>query len=368
MRIARRKQRGASSVEAAISMLVIIPAFMYALFLDDLLRYAADLQETVVSTPWDFTGQNYMQPKIRGLKGHEPKAEPYGGQTSVQHVARLMFCDHESSGDSYTGTSSYTVDCDSENHHKGKALSGHVCWLNKDAHQLTCETVQTDLGEFNEPLFKGYKGKFGENGGLYECHAKEVVENYLLPKTFLQEFAGETQLTKKNWSQSSSGIHKDAQKGDSSTAYYLQEQRFAVLMDPWALNETTTDKDKDERDVDLAVKPGTKKGDLYDRVEHVYKNNLLYYPYLGGVMSFMADASQKLLMPGVMFVMDNPLSPNVSLTKRGAASPGEKIKQEGKEYTYFSTPWKDGSGDPYKATHDKRGKYYMGCDKQGEDC
>ena len=43
MRTARHsQQRGAASVEAAISMLIIIPAFMYALFLDDLHCFILD--------------------------------------------------------------------------------------------------------------------------------------------------------------------------------------------------------------------------------------------------------------------------------------------------------------------------------------
>ncbi|HZH13872.1 MAG TPA: hypothetical protein VE057_05875 [Archangium sp.] len=365
MRTARHhsKQRGAASVEAAISMLIIIPAFMYALFLDDLLRYAADLQEAVVSTPWDFAGQNYTQPGSRGLKGNASNTKPYGGNLEVQHQARLMYCDHESSGDSYTGTSDYTVDCDSENHHQGKALSGHVCWLNEGAHQVTCEPVKKDVGLLGASLYQDYMSEFSKAGGMYECHGQEVVENYLLPKNFLQEFAGDVQMTKENWSNNGGSIHGNAQAGKKETAYYLAEQRFAVVMDSWAVNETPeAEGELEKQAIDLAVAPGTKSGPLYDRVDLVYSGNMLYTPFQLATTAFLTTASQKLLNPVILTSRpDNPATPNVSMTKMGTSPPLQKIEQDTASPQYYSTPWKDWSSDPYEKTHAKRGKYYMGC-------
>ncbi|NTX57583.1 hypothetical protein HR086_40425, partial [Myxococcus sp. CA039A] len=60
MRTSRhRAARGAAAVETALCMLVIIPVFMYALFLDDLLRHTLDSQETALSTVWDYAVQDY---------------------------------------------------------------------------------------------------------------------------------------------------------------------------------------------------------------------------------------------------------------------------------------------------------------------
>jgi hypothetical protein len=363
MRTARHsKQRGAASVEAAISMLIIIPAFMYALFLDDLLRYAADLQEAVLSTPWDFAGQNYTQPGSRGLKGGASSTKPLGGNLEVQHHARLMYCDHESSGDTYTGTSDYVKDCDSEDHHEGKALSGHVCWLNDGAHQVTCDPVNSNVGVLGASLYSDYMSQFSKAGGMYVCHGQEVVENYLLPKSFLQEFAGSEKMTKENWKNNGGTIHGNAQSGKADTAYYLAEQRFAVLMDPWAVNETKESTGEYETEVDLEVAPGTKSGLLYDRVAHVYTGNALYTPFKMATSAFLLQASNKLLSPTINLSRpDDPVTPNVSLTKMGTSPPEQQIEQDSGSPKYYSTPWKDWASDPYEKTHAKRGKFYMGC-------
>jgi len=361
---ARAPRRGAASVEAAVSMLIIVPTFLYALFLDDLLRYAGDLQETVVSTPWDFTTQDYTRPDDLGL-GHYPAYAPAGGAQVVQRNARLMFCDHESSGDSYNRG----LDCKEETHHKGKALSGHVCWLTPGAHQITCDAAKKDVGDLansrsgvvTDRTFATYKQSFGNNGGLYACHALSAVENYLLPKSFLPEFSKEP-LAKKNWLRAGDSIHGNARKGDRETAYYFTEQRFALVTDPWALNERVIDKKK----ASVAVSPGTKSGPLHDRVEHVYKTTLLYSPMLGSTADLLQKTlSQKLLLFSP--VATEVVSPNVSLSEGELPQPIQKIKQDKDKHAYFSTPWRDGASNAYERTAQARGRYYMGCQRQ-EGC
>jgi hypothetical protein len=338
-------------------MLIIVPAFLYALFLDDLLRYAADLQETVVSTPWDFTGQDYTRPGTLGL-GRYNANDPPGGAQLVQSQARLMFCDHESSGDSYDLDS----DCNSENHHK--AVSGHVCWLNKDAHQVTCEPARKDVGDLAgaggqglSRSFASYKEAFGNNGGLFKCHARTVVENYLLPQTFLQEFSKE-ELAKKNWRSPPGKIHDNAQDGRVATAYFLAEQSFALVTDSWALN--------DRKGLPpVAVRPGQKSGQLYDRVEKVYQSNPLYAPLLFSVPNFLGKTiSQKLLLGSPAY--DDMLRPNVSLPEVSPNQavqniPVQSISQDTGSRGYFATPWRDGARNAYERTAQQRGNFYMGC-------
>lgn len=350
MRRAFRQPRGAASVETAISMIIIIPVFMYALFLDDLLRYAADVQETVTSTPWDFTTQDYNQPNEKGLKNVGATA-PAGGGTAVQHLARLMYCDHESSGDSYNDSQ----DCDALDHHEGRAVSGHVCWLNSGAHQVTCEAVDTSVGSLGGQ-YDDYKGEFG-TGGLFQCHAKAVVENYLMPKTFLQKFS-QVDMSKENWKDASGDIHSNAVAGTNDTAYYLAQQDFAIITDTWALN------DSPESGVDLAVEPGTKSGPVYDRVNNVYSGNT-GYTYFNTMNTTFRTAlfAKNLLIPGVG---DNPATPNVSTPPPGQST--QEIDQdEGGSQNYFSTPWQDGAGDAYRETYDARGDFYMGC-SSAEGC
>jgi hypothetical protein len=353
----RYRARGAASVEAAISMLLIVPVFLYALFLDDLLRYAGDLQEAVTSTPWDFTGQDYTRTGTRGLGKVEGSAPP-GGQTAVQWQARLMFCDHESSGDSYEKGQ----DCGAQDHHAGKALSGHVCWLNAGARQVTCEPVQTDVGLLKEGQFRQYQAVFGTAGGMYECHARSVVENYLMPKSFLQRFS-KVDLAKKNWKSQGSDYHENATQGTDETAYFLEAQHFSLVTDPWALNGDLKAPNPGDT---LAVRPGDKRGELYERVNHVYTRSPAFAALAAADALFRTAASeQELLAPGAK--PDDPLDPNVSLQKTRSVPPTQAIQEEKRSVHYFATPWKDWSRDAYEKTAHKRGAYYLGC-KNPEAC
>ena len=103
----------AALLQLAASMLLIVPIFLYVLFLEDLLRHKLTLQEAVVSTPWDFTGVDYE--KLDGPVEDE-----------VSHYARNMWCDHSSAYNSYD----IDFECgndDPNRHHK--AVSAHVCWM-----------------------------------------------------------------------------------------------------------------------------------------------------------------------------------------------------------------------------------------------
>jgi hypothetical protein len=344
MRQAFRTQRGAASVEAAISMIIIIPTFMYALFLDDLLRYAADVQETVTSTPWDFTGQDYAHTN----EGGTAQDGSSGGLASVQHNARLLYCDHESSGDSYD----HAQDCDAENHHN--ALSGHVCWLNDGAEQVTCDAADKSVGALSDTDFGGYMDDFA-TGGLYHCHAQAIVENYLMPKTFLQQFSQVEQLSKENWKGRGS-IHGNAQAGTDDTAYYLAKQHFALVTDTMALNYAGGGGE-------LSAKPGEYSGDVYARVENVYKDvsgaNQAFTSYTTFVQSL---SSAKLLSD---LGNDDPAKPNVSTPAGGSVT--QSITEDRGSRDYFTTPWNDGSGDRHRRTGAARGNHYMGC-QTAEGC
>ena len=337
MRRTSRQQRGAASVEAAISMIIIIPIFMYALFLDDLLRYAADVTEAVTSTPWDFTGQDYM---AGGDKASE-----------VQGMARLMFCDHESSGDSYN----QGQDCDATDHHDERAFVGHVCWLNDEnkAEQVTCTQADRNAGKVGVGSIDQFTDQFGASGGLYSCYAKAVVENYLLPKSFLQEFSN-VDLSKENW-KGKGDIHGNAKAGTDDTAYFLAQQDFAIITDTLALND---------RAASVAVSPDTKSGVMYERVENIYTDAQGFDRFRTDYTTFKtALDGQNLLMPGVG---DDPLTPNVALPEAGQHTQAIESDQGGSK-DFFATPWQDGSSNNHEKTYQARGSYYMGC-KNPESC
>ncbi|SEU31773.1 hypothetical protein [Stigmatella erecta] len=338
-----RKQRGAASVEAALSMIIIIPTFMYALFLDDLLRYAADVQETVTSTPWDFTSQNYAHPEEGGTAQNGTK----GGLASVEHNARLMYCDHESSGDSYDRGQ----DCDSEDHHT--ALSGHVCWMNDGAEQVTCDAVDQSVGNISDWDFTRYKDDFA-TGGLYQCHAQAIVENYLMPKTFLQKFS-QVDMSKENW-KGKGTIHGNAQSGTDDTAYYLAKQHFALVTDTMALTYAGGGGE-------LAVKPGEYSGDVYTRTESVFAENKEADEAFGAYKAFVDLLTSNELLQDVG--SEDPKKPNVSMPAGGSAT--QSIEEDKGSRDYFATPWNDGAGDRHRETGEARGNHYMGC-KTEEGC
>ena len=42
-------------------MIVLIPTILYTMYLEDLLFFKFDLEETVISTPWDFANQDFRK-------------------------------------------------------------------------------------------------------------------------------------------------------------------------------------------------------------------------------------------------------------------------------------------------------------------
>jgi hypothetical protein len=343
--------RGAASVEMAICMLVIVPVFLYALFLDDLLRYSLDVQEATVSTVWDYTVQDYAA---------EGKFSP----ATVQHHARLMFCDHESGKGRYNerGQDGTYKDCEEEDHHQGTAVTAHVCWLNDQgkAKQVTCEGPDGSVGSVEAgKLYTSYASSFNQ-GGLVHCSARAVVENYLLPKHFLPQFSDDKEvvdLSKKMWKGGS--YHQNSRDGDDGNAYFTQEQHMSILVDTWALTKPAT------------VRPGDKEGQLYERVALLYTEDPAQAQMRNASRSFFSRAGQSLLSPKFLPPQggDDLGKPNLAIRphKADEAVPDQEIKQEDRTSSYFNTEWKDWDQNRNSKTFEKRGTHYLGC-KRVADC
>ncbi|MCP3139158.1 hypothetical protein [Pyxidicoccus xibeiensis] len=361
-----RAARGAAAVEMAISLLVIIPVFMYAIFLDDLLRYSLDAQEAAVSTVWDFAVQDYT----RDLKpADRAPTAPQGGSTMVQQHARYMFCDHESGKDRYDAyTNGVPSDCSDTDHHQ--ALVAHTCWLNDNARQVTCEAPERGAGNLGIPVHNQFMSNF-TRGGLIRCSARAVVENYLLPEGFLQEFS-KTKLTVKKWD---GDVHGNSQSGVATTngvdgnAYFLGMEQMAILTDTWALTTNAN------------TMPGTKSGEMYDRVANVYMNpQNLGHPILRATSAaFFGQAiSNNLLNPlfaaqlaattGDAMGADNPQTPNIAIAPQAvgdSTTPSNRVTQEGSNRRYFNTEWRDWDQNNNYRSYQNRGVYYMGCKQPG---
>ena len=364
----QRRARGAASVEMALSMIVFIPIFLYALFLDDLLRYALDAQEAVVATVWDYTVQDWAE-KSKGAGGGE-----YGNFGQVQGYARQMYCDHESGVDDYTMEGGKARDCTTEEHHQHAALTAHPCWLNPGAQQVECTGPDANVGRMGVPIESGYADEFN-HGGLIKCNGRIGVQNYMLNQDTFKEFSKEVPLAK---IKQSGSVHGNAGHSDEATAYLLPWEQMSIIADPWAINE------------DVNIRPGQKSGlsggsgAFYKGVTNVYTNPAnIGFPIASARASqfFGSAMSNNLLSPalvgtlvspvaigGALEVGDNPRTPNVAIKPQtGTGNPSEKIKQAGHSEYYFNTEWRDWDRSAPEKTFKARGNNYMGC-KSAESC
>lgn len=328
-----RRSRGQAAVELSLSMLLIVPIFLYVLFLEDLLRHKLTLQEVVVSTPWDYTGIDYQR---------------FDGDvdTQIGHFARSMWCDHSSAYNSYD-LGYECGDDDPQRHHK--AVSAHVCWLVQEdgqgPNQVHCQRG-ADVGAGYPGLIPGiddFKSSVNK-GGQISCTAYTGVLNFFLPQKIFSSFS-DVDTTRTQYLQGSQvhdhyGIAKE-------NVYRLTRQRFSVVHDSWA--QTTVE--------DVSA-PGS--GVLYDRTQYVYGHPLgLVLGFLPALDFVGRGIQDRVIGPQALPVMDTPfadnlMNANVSFKK----APGGTIDQ------FYPSPWMDWQNDPVKTTYDNRGQYYLGAQQE----
>ena len=119
MRNSTRSRRGGATVELAVLMIVLIPSILYTMYLEDLLFYKFDLEETVVSTPWDFSNHDYRKKKGNEITG------------SVRQAAMQTFWDHTSAWNSYENPN---YDAKETIHHQ--SMAAHQCWLAQGGQEI----------------------------------------------------------------------------------------------------------------------------------------------------------------------------------------------------------------------------------------
>ncbi len=339
-------ESGAAAVEMALSLIVLVPLMFYTLFLDDLLRFRLDAQEAALSTVWDTVNLDYSQaPKI-GSSEDDKEGDKVG------KMARLQFCDHTSAYDSFDEA----YDCEGDRHHV--AVSAHVCWMVGEAKQVSCWGPDKSVGTASDSTASGFGGQFTK-GGMITCSARAAVLNYLLPQHFLQEFERGVEVTDKDKFKGS--VHSNAGTANSQNAFLFGTERLAILTDTWAL--------LDVPDLAPTSNNGQKKGPIYDRVANIYQGNPMYGLFAADATSFISQGYSDMLMPGLQFIADNPLTPNVSIAAGTDSSPPPpiSIRQSSGTGSYYATPWLDWDQNRPQSTWNARGKYYMGCTEQ-EGC
>jgi hypothetical protein len=333
MRRSHRRSRGQATVELALATILIVPIFLYVLFLEDLLRHKLTLQEAVVSTPWDFNALDY---------------ERYDGDVDSQvgNFARMMWCDHTSAYNSYDKAFECGDD-DPDRHHK--AVSAHVCWMVEPDGQGEPEvhcSRNPDVADGYFGLIPGiddFKNK-ANKGGQISCTAFTGVLNYYLPQKILQQFS-KVDTTRTEYLRGTS-VH-DHYGISAQNIYRLTRQHFSVLHDPWAQTSV----------VDVS---GPGSGTLHDRTQYVYGH------WLGTVMGFVPSLAfiakgiqEKLIGPQALPFYDSPLSDNLM-----DANVAFKKAAGGTIDNFYPSPWKDWQNNPVEGAYNARGKYYMGATQE----
>ncbi|WIG95189.1 hypothetical protein KGD87_32585 [Myxococcus sp. SDU36] len=366
----RASRRGAASVEMAVCMLVIIPVFLYSLFLFDLLRHMLDSQETSLTTAWDYTVLDYeKEPESVATEDGGTTTEAFSGFEMAQAYSRYMYCDHESGLDSY-GPGKGPECQNDESHHTD--VVAHACWLNPGGQQVYCTLDAQAVGAYGVSLHQSFMDTFGR-GGLIRCSARLGVQNYLLPETFLPEFS-RVKLAKETQDRAN-GVHNNAtgngdpgSHGRGDNVYLLPWEQIAILTDTWALTEHAD------------VRPGTPGGrGLHERVIQLYQNddNPAFSQMSSAVEGLVSQAiGSSLLHQGLRLRPrgyktpgDDPRNPSLSIKPHeGGGGVEEEIEQQGgSRQGYFSSEWQDWDGDNNQRSYEARGNWYLGC-ARSESC
>jgi hypothetical protein len=267
-RPAFRAPRGGAAVELAVLMVLLIPLVMYTLYMEDLLFYKLDQEETVFSAPWDFAHHDYRHRLAVLIPGE------------VQRLTGQIYWDHTSAWNTYDNP---RVDGNDTKHHQ--ALTAHQCWLTQGAQELRCGWDSNGVGDGRETdsHFRGVAA----GGRVAQCSAILGVQNYFLPEKFL---GGLNNVAySKRWTASAGGanIHDNA-KHDN---WVFPRETFAVLHDPWALNYIKQDNGwtnpgHDVSNLDPQRHAANRQSECYEWVNRPYTFALLYSGRMTPVTQF----------------------------------------------------------------------------------
>ncbi|WP_229908171.1 hypothetical protein [Comamonas sp. JC664] len=362
----------------AICMLVIVPVFMYSLFLFDLLRHTLDAQETGLSTIWDYSVLDYAKkPESVPSEGGGTTTEAFAGFGMAQGTARQMFCDHESGLDSYDPGPERECGPNLEDHHTDVVAS--ACWLNPGAQQVQCYLDANAVGAFGVSLHQSYMDTF-QRGGLIRCDARLGVQNYLLPEEFLPEFS-KVKMAKEL---QKGRVHTNAQAGraednehGASNVYLLPWERIALLTDTWALSASVSMRPGYRQEEASSNLQDQSEG-LYARVVQLYQNqeNMGFTQMSNASVSLVGRAISSNLLhtslrlsPGRYDAPgDDPRQPSLAIMpQEGDSGAEEEIEQQRGRHRYFSNEWRDWGSNNNERSYQGRGNWYLGCARE-ESC
>jgi hypothetical protein len=385
-----RRSRGQAAVEMALLTIILVPVILYVLFIDDLLRFKLDQEETMIATGWDLSVLNYDH-QTTG-KGHGANSDirhyipsygvTKGGQNGnkvfqpTQHgfaayFNRMAFGDHTSATprfDDYGGGSQ-------ENHHL--AVGAHQCWLVGKAsgvdNQVDCERKQplmaanygfdATLGartRMRDFLMQGAK----RGGGYISCQGRVGVINHWLPSGIL--FFSKEELSSRDYHHndiqgSGSGTHGVAEAMNNNTkteAYQFPIDRFGMVTNTWAMTDAN-----ELMPYNSLRFPGQLMGDaLYDRTVQVY-NATGPTLTLVSATKYPLQAIQRQVL-GPQTIVDLCMSPVVCGDLMMTPEVAFKPNYDPKVGNYYSSQYWDFGQNRVQKTYSKRGTWYLGNSKR----
>jgi hypothetical protein len=349
------KAKGQAALELAVLMLIVVPAFLYVLFADELNRHLLELQETVVSSPWDYAFLDYES------------SVPSGALNQLQQQA---YANHSSSNPGGPGSQNQNAT------QADSSLTGPR-W-NK---RIQCELSTSDGLSSNNRMISAVREK-AQNGGKVSCSAQKSVVNYFLIQKFLSE-----------WSQadgvgdelSLKGMSAQGSDGNDASRWPLAEQSFAIVTDTWALKEVRrVEPDKLQRacgpslslssfslggaisTVGTWLGGGGEQSHFYDRMHAVFCRADERQQAVAQANKIVDEANDRSWLQSHLkndslvnlgniwsFGGDNTNSPTLAFFPQSDGEPGGHLE-------FNSSPWEDGGGNNYKAARDQRRNSYMG--------
>lgn len=413
-RKAARRARGGAMVEFVLLNIILIPLFLYAIFLMDAAYLKLDLQETVVSGVWDFSQRNTEPPG--GTSGLMPPND-HDKNNEQEHLTatkamRMLYSDHTSAYDDGAevsqGNGVYS-DLDHirgngdgsaapsvtghQKHHTGFGAHYSFRFENGPDTQFECG-LSNDMSWNPDPNFQGFGNSGFNAGGQVRCEATGFIYNYIIPETFLQEFS-KVKMADKNLkirkNTTGKGTHEWQDDGASvTTDNIIAYETAGISFNTWALRNGAKNRDSygpgnyngQLNDADVRVPVPMPSGSdpaanpFFRRVQYLYAANgtavATYAQIMGAAGQLMSKASSNKIMQMQNFpagatgvnVLPNIMGVHVTARYKPNGNAAD-VRSQTKPglfggSKFQSTPY-SGANNTYQSMANARGSYYMGC-------
>lgn len=203
-RVRRGERHGSATVELAVLLVLLIPALLYVLSVQELLVAKLENQEAIVSSTWDLSEQDYRNQSATTVVG------------LTQAMSRQTYLDHTSAWNDYAERrpEARARQADARLHRSRRA---HPCWYAEGVKAVTCRLDErAGRGLELDGRFVALAEHRGGRGRLVECSAALAVHDASLPADFMQWWA-----------------RRRVRPG--TEALLFPEDRLAMVVDPWAL-------------------------------------------------------------------------------------------------------------------------------------